>query len=196
MLCSKCVHWTVELFTYESLQNKWDSIISKNITVGYKEKFKKESERLQTDFQSTELYYKYCARGLLDRFYIMRNPRDPAPRKEVNSCPGFSTDMGSHTIVQVPGPFWRICCTESHGVSKIKDQLFFPGLYENGSYFRIPAHGNIRPELINHGCCKVCGEVFNRGLRITEKTDLCCNPHYLQWWAGRHPDVFSELIKR
>ena len=195
MLCKTCAHWTVELFTYERLRNRWDAIISKDITVGYKEKFRKESERLQQDFESTGLRYKYCGLGLLDRFYIMRNPRDPEPRKEVRNCSGFVTDTDSRIIIRVPSRLWTICCTDSHGITQIKEQLFFPGLYENGSYFRIPGHGEIRPEIIGHGCCKVCGENFEKGLRVTERTDLCCNRHYLQWWAGRHAKVFEKLNK-
>ena len=82
MLCTSCVHWTVELFSYSALEERWTKLIGNVITPGYKDKFIKESEKQSLDFDNTYLSFKYCSKGCLDRFYIMRNPRDDKPKED------------------------------------------------------------------------------------------------------------------
>ena len=195
MLCENCVHWTVELFTYENLQKRWESIIAMPITPGYKEKFQKESELFQVDFEKTEMLYKYCAQGRIDRFYVMRNPRDSRPKKQIVNCLDYATSIDSRSQFMIPSPIWTLCCSGAHGISEIKGQKFYPGLCENKSYYRVPGHGKIRPEIIKQGECTVCGEQFGRGLRVTEQTYFCCNRHYLEWWSGRNLEQFEKLNK-
>ncbi len=195
MLCTNCVHWTVELFSYSTLEERWTSLIGNVITPGYKDKFIKEGKRLSIDFEQTKLSYKYCSKGCQSRFYIMRNLRDDRPKKMVNECASFSTSAVSKKGIPVPSRLWTICTTESHGVSRTDGQVFYPGLYEDTIYFRIPAHGNIRPKLNTRGICVVCDSPFQHGIRIQESSHFCCNKHYLEWWRARNPEMFNKLNK-
>jgi len=193
MLCKQCVHWTVELFTYEKLEEKWDTLLGTKITPGYEDKFLKESKRLSRDFSETELPFKYCNNGYIDRFYIMRNPNDAKPKKNITSCAFFSVTSASATEFPVPGPLWNFCSTESHGPTLLRGQMFLPGLYENTLYFRIPTHNNVQPEIGVQGRCSVCCKDFEHGIMIHEITHFCCNRHYLQWWQERNPKIFEKL---
>lgn len=195
MLCTSCVHWTVELFSYSALEERWTKLIGNVITPGYKDKFIKESEKQSLDFDNTYLSFKYCSKGCLDRFYIMRNPRDDKPKKMVATCSSYSTSAAAKEGIPVPGPLWTICTTESHGATRIGGQLFYPGLYENSTYFRIPAHSNILPELNASGNCVICNSSFDHGIRIQEVSHFCCNKHYLEWWRARNPEMFKKLNK-
>ncbi len=193
MLCTSCVHWTVELFSYSELEERWGSLIVNEITPGYKDMFIKESEKRSIDFSAARLSFKYCSKGCLSRFYIMRNPRDFRPKKMVSTCSSYSSVAAGKEGIPVPGTFWSLCTTEFHGTSKINGQVFYPGLYENSTYFRIPAHRNIRPELQASGTCVICDSIFEQGIRIMEVSHFCCNTHYLQWWKSRNPQMFNKL---
>jgi len=196
MLCASCVHWTVELFSYSALEERWNSLIGNAITPGYKDKFIKESKKMLVNFDQTTLSFKYCGKGCLDRFYIMRNPQDDRPRKRVTTCSSYSTSVAAKEGFPVPGPLWNFCTTESHGVSRAKGQTFYPGLYENTIYFRLPAHREIQPELNASGKCLICDSLFHHGIRIEEVSHFCCNKHYLEWWRARNPEMFEKLNKR
>lgn len=196
MLCASCVHWTVELFSYSTLEERWTSLIGNDITPGYKDKFIKESKKMSVNFDQTSLSFKYCSKGCLDRFYIMRNPRDDRPKKRVTTCSSYSTSAAAKEGIPVPGPLWNICTIESHGVSQVKGQTFYPGLYENTIYFRLPTHRAIPPELNGSGKCLICDSVFQHGIRIEEVSHFCCNKHYLEWWRARNPEMFEKLNKR
>jgi len=193
MLCKECVHWTVEIFTYEGLNEKWEELIGTTITPGYKDKFLKESKRILREFEETQLSFKYCAKGCIDRFYIMRHAADLKPKKVVNSCSYFSTSNEPSSDFPVPGPLWIFCATESHEPTVYRGQTFIPGLYENTQYFRIPTHKHILPEVGVSGQCSVCGCDFERGIVVREVIYFCCNKHYLQWWKDHHPKSFERL---
>lgn len=193
MLCGNCIHWTVELLSYSEFKERWAKLIGSVITPGYRQKFIRESKKLSLDFDDTKLFYKYCGKGGLDRFYIMRNPKDDRPRKKVANCLSYSTSVATKDGIPIPGPFWNICTTESHGISQVEEQVFYPGLYENSTYFRIPAHHNIQPELNVRGKCIVCDSSFQRGIRVQETAYFCCNKHYLAWWRTRNPEMFKKL---
>lgn len=195
MLCAQCIHWTVELFKYEDLKERWDSLLGTEITAGYKDRFLRESKQLSQDFSETELLFKYCGKGCVDRFYIMRNPNDTKPKKNIASCPLFNVTSTSSDEFPIPGPLWNFCSTESHGPTVLKGQKFLPGLYEKSIYFRIPTHNNIQPEIGVSGQCSVCSNDFERGIVVREITYFCCNKHYLQWWKKRHPKAFEKLNK-
>ena len=62
MLCGSCVHWSVELFSYSALEERWNSLIGHVITPGYKDKFIKEGEKLSIDFDQTRISFKYCGK--------------------------------------------------------------------------------------------------------------------------------------
>ena len=196
MLCLQCVHWTVESFTYATLKEKWEKLLSTPITPGYRQKFEKESLRLAIDFAETELPFKYCGKGCVDRFYVVRNHNDIKPKRKITNCSSFSVTESAASEIPVPGPLWQICTTESHGPTVVRGQQFYPGLYENTLYFRIPAHKAIRPEIGNPGQCTVCGSEFEHGIMVHEVSTFCCNRHYLQWWKERNPKLFEKLNRR
>ena len=193
--CDKCAAWTVSEFTYQELCSKWRELIGGTITDGYIKRYKKQGERQGQSWQELPLAFKYCAQGMLTRFYIVKRPDDTKACKIVNDCPGF-TALGMKIIeFPIPSPLWTVCLKESHGPSQVKGQLFVPGLCENRVYFRVPAHGEIRPEIIHAGTCDVCGNDFSQGIIMKEVTYFCCNKHYLQWWRKEHPWEYQEFNK-
>lgn len=193
MLCASCVHWTVELLSCTTLEERWIDLIETSITPGYREKYVRESEKQGIAFSQTNLYFKYCNKGQLTRFYVMRDPEDVRPRKAITECNHYSASIEALEGVPIPGPFWNICSTESHGTSDIKGQRFHPGLYEGSTYFRIPAHKGVRPEVGVAGKCMICENEFKKGIQVTETSSFCCNKHYLEWWKARNPDAFLRL---
>lgn len=193
MLCKQCVYWTIESFTYQKLVEKWGTLLGTNITPGYEDKYQRESRRSSRAFSEIELPFKYCGKGCIDRFYIVRNLHDTRPKREISSCASFNNTSIPTTEITIPSPFWNVCSTESHGPTVFQGQQFFPGLYENTLYFRIPAHKNARPETGTQGRCSVCGNDFENGIRIHEITYFCCNRHYLQWWKERNPKIFEKI---
>jgi hypothetical protein len=186
----------VESFTYATLKKKWDRLLSTPITPGYRQKFKRESQRLAIEFAETELPFKYCGKGCVDRFYVVRNPKDIKPKKRFATCASFSVTESAASEIPIPGPLWQICTTESHGPTMVRGQQFYPGLYENTLYFLLPAHNSIRPEIGHPGRCTVCASEFERGIMIHEVSSFCCNRHYLQWWKERNPKLFDKLNRR
>ena len=130
------------------------------------------------------------------RFFWSKNrQRDDRPKKLVSTCSSYSTSAAAKEGIPVLGFWWAICTTESHGTSRIGGQVFYPGLYENRTYFRIPAHRNILPELNPRGTCVICESHFQHGIRIQEVSHFCCNKHYLEWWRTRNPEMFEKLNK-
>jgi hypothetical protein len=193
MLCTHCVHWTTETFTYETLEKTWDDLHDTPITPGLKTKFRKEAERLGKDFSEVELPFLYCRKGRLNRFYIIRKNGDQRPRKSVTSCPFYSFGTEDTKTSPINGPLWQFCTTEAHGPTVVRGHQFYPGLCENFTYFRLPAHRAIRLEIGVSGQCSVCGDPFDRGMVVRETTWFCSNRHYLQWWRLRNPKLFEKL---
>lgn len=74
--------------------------------------------------------------------------------------------------------------------------IYASGLYE-GSYRRIPWHGNIEPEHIPAGVCSECGQRFSDGIQIAvverPAKEFCSNLHYLVWWKREHPDEEAPM---
>jgi len=180
-------------FTYSELRRKWETLVGGRITAGYARRFQREGERLELPWEEIALTFKYCAKGMLTRFYIVKGLADTKPKKIVRNCPEFSAAGSNIVEFPVPSPLWTICQQEPHARKKVKGQLFLPGLCENYTYFRIPAHGRIEPEIVNDGICDICGREFSRGLVVREITCFCCNKHYLQWWRREHPDEYSKF---
>ncbi len=192
MQCDECSCWTVSEFTYEELHHKWNDLIGAGITPGYKKRYEKKSAKLGVPVDDVRLSFKYCLKGKLNRFYIVKHPRDIRACKNITDCSGFTTAAVGVKEFPVPSPLWTICMRETHGQSRVNGHTFYPGLHEK-CYSRIPAHGAIRPLLIDNGRCDICGDDFTRGIMLTEVTHFCCNKHYLQWWKDRHPGLYEKL---
>jgi len=192
MQCADCSCWTISGFSYIELHEKWNELIGATITPGYKKRFEKEGKRLGIPTDEVTLSFKYCLKGKLNRFYIVKHSRDTRPSKKVTDCPGFTTATIGVAEFPIPSPLWAICMEETHGPTKVKGQVFYPGLREH-CYSRVPAHGTIKPLLIDDGTCDICGSEFLRGLMVKEVTQFCCNKHYLQWWKDRHPKLYEKL---
>jgi|MTBAKSStandDraft_1061840.scaffolds.fasta_scaffold50583_3 hypothetical protein len=194
--CETCSAWTVGELTYEELCRKWHLLVGGAITAGYARRYRREGERLGRPWEEVVLPFKYCAKGMLTRFYIVKGPDDTKPRKMVRNCPEYSINGVNIVEFPVPSPLWTICQQEPHKITKVKGQLFLPGLCENYTYFRIPAHGRVEPEIIDNGTCDICGRDFARGLVVREITYFCCNKHYLQWWRKEHPEEYRRFNRR
>jgi len=194
--CTSCSAWAAGEFTYEELCRRWHVLVGGRITPGYANRYRKEGERRSLPWEEVILPFKYCAKGMLTRFYIVKGPDDTRPKKIVRNCPEYSINGANIVEFPVPSPLWTICQQEPHGKKTIKGQLFLPGLCENYTYFRIPAHGRVEPEIIDGGTCDICGRDFSRGLVVREITYFCCNKHYLQWWRELHPDEYLRFNKQ
>ncbi len=193
--CSLCSCWVVSDLLFQELQDLWTKLIGGPATPGYRNRYLKRSNALGIPIEEVKLTLKYCARGRIDRFYIVKNPNDTKPVKRVANCPSFTNEAAGIEGIEIPGPFWSLCQKESHGESTVKGQLFHPGLVENHNYARIPAHGKCKPLRIDEGVCAICGSEFSRGIMIREITTFCCNKHYLEWWKTQHPDIYTNLNK-
>ena len=193
MQCADCSCWIISEFSYRELQEKWNKLIGGPITPGYRKRFEKEGKRLGIPVDEVNLAFKYCLKGKLNRFYIVKHPNDTRPSKKVVDCSGFTTATIGVTEFPIPSPLWSKCMKESHGPTRVQGQIFYPGLREQNGYSRIPAHGTIRPMLIHQGTCDICGSEFSQGLLVREVTHFCCNKHYLQWWKDRNPEMYEKL---
>jgi len=192
MQCDECSCWRVSEFSYKELHGKWDELVGATMTPGYKKRYEKEARNLNVPVDEVTLSYKYCLKGKLSRFYIVKHPRDTRACKKVTDCPGFTTATIGVREFPVPSPLWATCMQEAHGACRVNGHKFYPGLREH-CYSRIPAHGAIMPSLVNDGRCDICGNDFTRGIVIKEVTQFCCNKHYLQWWKDRHPKLYDKL---
>ena len=71
MLCLQCVHWTVESFTYATLKEKWDRLLSTPITPGYRQKFEKRKpeacHRFRRDGTAVQILRQRMYRQVLCR---------------------------------------------------------------------------------------------------------------------------------
>ncbi len=196
MSCADCSCWKISDFSYKELHEKWTTLIGGSITPGYRKRFAKEGKHLGIPTEEVVLPFKYCLKGKLSRFYVVKHPSDTKPCRKVTECPGFTTAVLGITELPIPSPFWSRCTREAHGATKVRRQLFYPGLTELGCYVRIPAQGSIRPVFIHDRTCDICGNAFSRGIEIREITRFCCNKHYLQWWKDRNPEIYDKLNRR
>ncbi len=193
MGCGECSCWKISDFSYPELCKKWSELVGGLITPGYRKRFEKEGARLGVPVDEVVLSFKYCLKGKLSRFYIVKYPGDTKPAKKVTDCPGFTTSSIGVLEIDIPSPLWSMCMKECHGSSMEKGQLFYPGLLEQQCYSRIPAHGTVKPQLILEGLCDICGKEFSNGIMIKEVTRFCCNRHYLQWWKDHNPKTYEKL---
>ena len=192
MLCDECSCWTVSELTYKKLHKKLNELIGSGITPGYKKRYEKEAKELDLPVDEVVLAFKYCVKGKLSRFYIVKHARDTKACKKVTNCSGFTTATIGVEDFPIPSPLWATCMQEAHGVTRVNGLIFYPGLREH-CYSRIPAHGSTKPLLTNNGRCDICGDEFSRGVLIKEITHFCCNKHYLQWWKDRHPKLYEKM---
>ncbi|MBU0968813.1 MAG: hypothetical protein KKA54_20835 [Proteobacteria bacterium] len=191
MQCKSCVHWVVEGLTYSQLRDRWDEVVSAEITAGHKRRFEKESKRTGVPFDQVVLSYKYCAAGRMNKFYIAKSIDDTKPVRLETNCPFFSTSTDSIREFPVPSPLWTYCATEVYRPPVLRGLEFVQGLYERGC-FKVPAHGKIQPQIIAATLCSVCGKSSDKGIEVREVKQFCCNRHYLQWWAEQHPELFQK----
>lgn len=158
--CDTCGGWAVADFTFSELCAKWHELIGGKITEGYERRYQREGERLGVPWEELRLPFKYCTRGRLTRFYIVKGPADTRSKKSIRGCPHYFLRGVDTSEFPVPSPLWTVCHTESHGPTTLKGQQFVPGLCENRVYFRLPTHGKVEPERVEAGNCDVCGKDF------------------------------------
>ncbi len=91
MQCDECSCWVVSEFSYKELHEKWDELVGATITPGYKKCYEKEARNLDVSVGEVTLSFKYCLKGKLSRFYIVKHSRDTRACKKVTDCPGFTT---------------------------------------------------------------------------------------------------------
>ncbi len=195
--CAGCAYWRSFSLTYDELALKWDTFIGGGITPGHKKRYQRAQAKQRVSFSEVILHYKTCAQGQLNRFYVMKDPKDLKPMIPMKNCSAFAKigKVESSKPFTIPSPFWITCSMESHGVTRVKGCDFTPGLYENSIYFRVPVHNDVKPQVVKDGTCSVCGEAVERGLEVREVQTFCCNEHYLRWWQERHPELFRSLNK-
>lgn len=193
--CSACVCWKISDFLYQELHDLWEQLVGGPITPGYQKRYLKRSKELGIPAEEVKLAFKYCAKGKFSRFYIVKKPTDTKPVKEMVNCPTFTNEQTGAEEIMIPSPFWNLCQKETHGQSLAGGQRFYPGLVEDYNYSRVPAHGKIKPVMVNEGVCSICGNAFSSGLMVKEITTFCCNKHYLEWWMDKHPEMYANLNK-
>jgi hypothetical protein len=161
------------------------------VTPGILPRYKKEAARLGIDLSEVRIGYKYCAAGIITRFYVMKGTSDSKPVRSGEGCPRFSE---GNLQVEHKSKLLQICTTETHGPSEVKGIRFTPGLYENDTYTRVPMYGSVRPTVeTGEALCSTCGKESRRTIRIKIEKTFCSNEHYLEWWAKRYRDECRRL---
>ena len=189
LVCQKCSNWKCEELKYEEAVERWADSIGGIVTPGILKRYKKEAARQDEDISQIRIGFKYCAKGILTRFYIRRGENECRPVRTGEGCPKFT--KGNPKMEQT---VWQICATESHGPSEVNGIRFCPGLYENHTYMRIPSYGSVRPTVETGGSeCSSCGKVARRSIRVRVEKTFCCNKHYLEWWAEHYREEFRRL---
>jgi hypothetical protein len=98
--------------------------------------------------------------------------------------------------IKIPNPFWTYCDNFRYGQPNSEDKeeitkwIFANGLYE-GSYERIPWHGNIEPIVSIKAECIICGRSVLKGIIMFhdgKNLGFCSNRHYIEWWLSVHND--------
>lgn len=91
MSCEKCKFLKIKNFTNSELNEKWTELFGpEEITPGYYLKFLNASRQYKYPFHKTRLKFMYCSKGVLTRFYIIRNNRNYKPKKDVTFCSSYS----------------------------------------------------------------------------------------------------------
>jgi hypothetical protein len=190
MVCENCANWKCGKLTYYELLDKWNDAIGGVITPGHLRRYEKEAKKKGIEFEEVEIGFKYCSKGILTRFYLMRGDNDHKAMKRMNGCPRFSEHKEG---LEVTPSIISICTVDSHGHSQVKGVNFTPGLYE-GQYMRVPLYGSTRPTIERIDSeCSVCGKETNRALVLKIEKSFCCNRHYLEWWAKRYREEYKRL---
>jgi hypothetical protein len=191
LVCENCSYWKCEELRYEELLAKWEGSIGGTITPGHLRRYEKEAGRQGVDLEDLRIGYKYCAKGILSRFYLMRNEKDHKAMKRMSGCSLFSQDNGG---MEVTPEIMRICTVDSHGPSEAKGVKFTPGLYEDHAYRRVPLYGSVRPSIERGSAgCSVCGKETSRAIVLRIEKSFCCNKHYLEWWSKRYREEYKRL---
>jgi hypothetical protein len=192
LVCEKCSNWKCEELTYDEVVECWEKSIGGIVTPGILWRYKREAAKQGKKLSQIRIGFKYCAVGILTRFYVRRGESDCMPVRKGEGCPKYS--HGNLKMKQASS-LWQICATESHGQSEVNGIHFTPGLYENDTYMRIPMCGSVKPVLETGGSeCSACGKKSRRSIRVrVEKKSFCCNRHYLEWWAKRYRQEYGWL---
>jgi hypothetical protein len=181
--CRKCSHWKCEELTLNVAKDIWSRCLGGQMTPGIIRRYEKRGTEAR-------IGYKYCAEGILTRFYIMKGSEDRRPVKDMEGCPKFSES----SYTKPSETLWAICATETHGPSVVKGIRFTPGLYENNTYMRIPLYDSVRPTVEKgDALCSTCGKEMKKSIRILIERSFCCNKHYLEWWAQRYTEECQKL---
>lgn len=194
MNCQECINWKCEQLTYSEFQERWRETIGGSISPGVLKRYSRKAEGENKPLESIEIGYKYCSKGVLSRFYIMKNCNDFKAVNKISSCPHFSYLHSSMMELDECSPIWKICISDSHGLSEVQGVTFVPGLYEDDKYMRIPLYGSTRPIVTKgHHKCSSCGSETNRAITIRLDKTFCCNKHYLEWWGKRYREEYKKL---
>jgi hypothetical protein len=191
LVCQKCSNWKCEVLTYDEVTQCWEDSIGGMVTPGIIQRYKKEAARLGSEVREVRIGFKYCAAGILTRFYVMKGASDCKPVRKGEGCPKFSD---GNLQVEYKSKLQQICATETHGPSEVKGIRFTQGLYENNTYTRVPMYGSVRPTVeTGDAVCSTCGKESKRSIKIRIEKTFCSNEHYLDWWAKRYGDECRRL---
>jgi len=91
MSCKNCKFLKIKNLTYSELEARWDELCGpKEITPGYRLKFLNASRQYKYPINKTRLKFMYCSKGVLTRFYIIRNGRSYGPKKSISFCRSYA----------------------------------------------------------------------------------------------------------
>jgi len=138
MECQECIHWKCQSLSYAELVENWGLAIGGEVTPGHKKRFSREVINRGQSFDDVRLRYKYCSKGILTRFYIMKSDKDTKGTVRIKNCQEYRIGTEDDVDLNIPSPLWTACTMESHGPSMVRGVPFTTGLYEKGIYFRVP----------------------------------------------------------
>ncbi|BHH84331.1 hypothetical protein [Desulforhopalus sp. 52FAK] len=191
MVCLKCNNWKCEELTYDEVVQCWEDSIGGIVTPGILQRYRKEATRLGKELSEVRIGYKYCAEGILTRFYVMKGASDCKPVRKGEGCLKFS---GGNYQLKYKSKLLQICATETHGPSEVNGIRFTTGLYENQTYTRVPMYGSVMPTVeTGISRCSICDKESRRSIKVRIEKTFCSNEHYLEWWAKKYRDECRRL---
>jgi hypothetical protein len=88
--CARCLNLKIRNMNYSELTGTWNELYyPTNITEGYATRMCKESIKLGIPFKELKMRFVYCAKGILNRFYIIRSTKQIKVKVRIGHCESY-----------------------------------------------------------------------------------------------------------
>lgn len=88
--CARCLNLKIRNLSYPELTEKWNELYSPTkITEGYATRMCRESIKMGIPLDELRMRFVYCAKGILNRFYIIRSSKQIKVKVKANRCESY-----------------------------------------------------------------------------------------------------------